>query len=111
MRRILKNAYGPDGPHIDSTEVKRWTDQFRAKDAREGLKRVVRNGIVGFSGSELRRLHVRATVVWGSDDDVDGVASGRAAARDLGAQFVEIPDAGHLSLLERPGPVAVAIAP
>jgi pimeloyl-ACP methyl ester carboxylesterase len=111
VRRVLKNAYGPHGPAIDGAEVKRWTDQFRAQDAREGLERVARNGIVGFSSADLRKLHVRATVVWGSDDDVDDVASGRKTAHDLGAQFVEIPDAGHLSPLERPGLVAVAIAP
>jgi pimeloyl-ACP methyl ester carboxylesterase len=111
VRRVLENAYGPHGPDIDSAEVRRWTDQFRAQDARKGLQRVVRNGIVGFSRSELRRLHVRATVIWGSNDDVDDVDSGRKTARDLGAQFVEIPDAGHLSPLERPALVASAIAP
>jgi pimeloyl-ACP methyl ester carboxylesterase len=111
VRRVLENAYGPHGPDIDSAEVRRWTDQFRAQDARKGLQRVVRNGIVGFSRSELRRLHVRATVIWGSNDDVDDVDSGRKTARDLRAQFVEIPDAGHLSPLERPALVASAIAP
>jgi pimeloyl-ACP methyl ester carboxylesterase len=111
VRRVLKNAYGPHGPGIDGSEVNRWTDQFRAKGARDGLRRIVRNGIVGFSGAQLRKLNVRATVVWGSDDDVDDIASGRKTARDLRAEFIEIPDAGHLSPLERPGLVASAIAP
>jgi pimeloyl-ACP methyl ester carboxylesterase len=111
VRRVLKNAYGPHEPGIDGSEVKRWTDQFRAKGARDGLRRIVRNGIVGFSGAQLRKLNVRATVVWGSDDDVDDIASGRKTARDLRAEFIEIPDAGHLSPLERPGLVASAIAP
>jgi pimeloyl-ACP methyl ester carboxylesterase len=91
--------------------VKRWTDQFRAKDARKGLERLAKNGIVGFSSAQLRAMKVRAVVVWGSDDNVDDQDLGRATARDLGAQFVEIPDAGHLSMLERPGLVASAILP
>jgi pimeloyl-ACP methyl ester carboxylesterase len=111
VRRVLKDAYGPHGPHLDGAEVARWTDQFRAKDARKGLQRVARNGIVGFTRAELRRLKVDALVVWGADDQVDGIKSGRATAHDLHAQFVEIPEAGHLSMLERPGLVASAIAP
>jgi pimeloyl-ACP methyl ester carboxylesterase len=111
VRRLLKDAYGPHGPRIDGAEVKRWTDQFRAKDARKGLQRMAKNGIVGFSSAQLRRMKVKAVVVWGSDDNVDDQGLGRSTARDLGAQFVEIPDAGHLSMLERPGLVASAISP
>ena len=111
VRRVLRNAYGPHGPAVDDAEVDRWTDQLRAKDARQGLERIATNGIVGFSRSELRRLKIDALVVWGSEDDVDASSAGRATARDLHAQFVEIPEAGHLSPLERPGLVASAIAP
>jgi pimeloyl-ACP methyl ester carboxylesterase len=111
VRRVLKDAYGPHGPPIDGAEVKRWTDQFRAKDARKGLQRMAKHGIVGFTRAQLRRMKVSAIVVWGSDDNVDDQDLGRATARDLDAQFVEIPDAGHLSMLERPGLVASAISP
>jgi pimeloyl-ACP methyl ester carboxylesterase len=111
VRRILKDAYGPHGPRIDGAEVKRWTDQLRAKDARVGLQRIAKHGIVGFTSAQLRRMKVTAVVVWGSDDNVDDLGLGRATARDLHAQFVEIPDAGHLSMLERPGLVASAISP
>jgi pimeloyl-ACP methyl ester carboxylesterase len=111
VRRLLRNAYGPHGPKLDDAEVDRWTDQLRAKDAREGLERMAKHGIVGYSRPELRRLRIRALVVWGSDDAVDSKSEGQATARDLRAQFVEIPEAGHLSMLERPGLVASAIAP
>jgi pimeloyl-ACP methyl ester carboxylesterase len=111
VRRVLRDAYGPHGPRVDGSEVERWTDQFRARDARKGLSRIAKNGIVGFTSTQLRRMKVKAVVVWGSDDKVDDQDLGRATARDLAAQFVEIPDAGHLSMLERPGLVASAIAP
>jgi pimeloyl-ACP methyl ester carboxylesterase len=110
-RRVLRNAYGPHGPNVDGAEVDRWTDQLRATDARQGLQRVATNGVVGFSRSELQRMKIHALVVWGTDDEVDDLAAGRKTATDLHAQFVEIPDAGHLSMLERPGLVASAIAP
>jgi len=111
VRRVLRNAYGPHGPAIDDAEVDRWTDQFRAKGARQGLERVAQNGIVGFSPTELQRMKIDALVIWGSDDKVDAAAEGRATARDLHAQFAVVPEAGHLSMLERPGLVASAIAP
>ncbi|MBA3843295.1 MAG: alpha/beta hydrolase [Actinobacteria bacterium] len=56
-------------------------------------------------------MKIKALVVWGAEDSVDNGTAGRASARDLGAQFVEIPGAGHLSMLARPGLVASAIAP
>jgi pimeloyl-ACP methyl ester carboxylesterase len=111
VKRMLKSAYGPNRPPLDATEINRWTDPFRAKDARQGLERVARNGIAGFSRSDLKRMKIKALVVWGADDSVDDVAAGRTSARDLRAQFVEIPGAGHLSMLARPGLVASAIAP
>ena len=51
-----------------------------------------------------------ALVVWGANDDVDPVASGRQGARDLRARFVLIPNAGHLSMLVAPTAVARAIS-
>ena len=111
VRRVLRNAYGPHGPRVGDVEVDRWTDQLRAKDARQGVQRIAKNGIVGFTRAQLQRLRIEALVVWGSDDHVDEPKEGRATARDLGAQFVLVPEAGHLSMLERPGLVASAIAP
>jgi pimeloyl-ACP methyl ester carboxylesterase len=110
-RRVLRNAYGPHGPKVGDAEVDRWTDQLRAKDARQGLQRITKNGVVGFSRAQLRGSKIDALVVWGSNDTVDEPKEGRATARDLGAQFVLVPEAGHLSMLERPGLVASAIAP
>jgi pimeloyl-ACP methyl ester carboxylesterase len=110
VKRIVANAYGPKHPTIDSAEIRRWTDPFRAKDARRALEGMARNGIAGFTRQDLRRVHVPALVVWGASDDVDPVASGRQTARDLRARFVLVHGAGHLSMLAAAHAVAAAIA-
>jgi len=106
VRRIVANAYGPKHPKIDT---RLWTDQFRAKDARRALQALGRQGILGVTRQDLRRVKTRALVVWGAEDGVDSVASGRQTARDLGVRFVLVPHAGHLSMLAQPRAVARAI--
>jgi pimeloyl-ACP methyl ester carboxylesterase len=54
-------------------------------------------------------VHGPRLVVWGADDTVDSVAAGRATAALLRTRFVEIPAAGHLSMLAAPAAVARAI--
>ena len=109
VKRIIANAYGPHHPPIDAAQVRRWTNPFRAKDARKALEGMVEHGIAGFSHADLRRVHVQALVVWGAKDDVDPVGEGRRSASDLGARFVLVPDAGHLSMLANALAVARAI--
>jgi len=111
VRRVLRNAYGPADPPLDARSLRLWTDQFEARGARGAFRSILQNGIAGFTPAELRRLHVKAVVVWGADDRVDSPAAGRQTARDLHAGFVSIPHAGHLSMLTAPNSVAVAIAP
>jgi pimeloyl-ACP methyl ester carboxylesterase len=107
VRRILANAWGPNRPRVLRTEP--WLDQLRAQGAREAFRGLFERGIPGFSRAQLRQTHVQALVVWGADDTVDDPAAGRQTARDLGARFVSIPGAGHLSMLARPAAVAAAI--
>jgi pimeloyl-ACP methyl ester carboxylesterase len=45
-------------------------------------------------------------VIWGANDTVDSVTSGRATATALHTRFQAIPHAGHLSMLARPDAVA-----
>jgi pimeloyl-ACP methyl ester carboxylesterase len=110
VKRIVENAYGPKHPPIDGAEIRRWTDPFRAKDARRALEGMAQNGIAGFTRQGLRALHVPALVVWGASDNVDPVDSGRQSARDLRAPFVLVHGAGHLSMLAAAHDVASAIA-
>jgi len=110
VKRIIENAYGPNHPPIDNAEIRRWTDQFRARDARQALEGLARHGIAGLTRQDLRKLDVPALVVWGASDNVDPVASGRQSARDLRAPFVLVQGAGHLSMLEAAKAVAKAIS-
>jgi pimeloyl-ACP methyl ester carboxylesterase len=110
VKRLIENAYGPVHPKIDSAVIRRWTDPFRAKDARRALEGMAQHGIAGLTREELRSLHVPALVVWGANDNVDPVASGRQSARDLRAPFVLVHGAGHLSMLAAANAVASAIS-
>jgi pimeloyl-ACP methyl ester carboxylesterase len=110
VKKLLKNAYGPVHPKLDTAELDRWTDPFRAKDGRKALQGIAEHGIPGFTPSELRAMHVHALVVWGASDSIDSESAGRQSARDLHAPFVAVPNTGHLSMLEDPARVAAAIA-
>jgi pimeloyl-ACP methyl ester carboxylesterase len=70
---------------------------------------LVAHGLPGISLDELKKIKVPRAVVWGADDHVDSVASGRATAAALGVTLELIPDAGHLSMLARPARVAARI--
>jgi pimeloyl-ACP methyl ester carboxylesterase len=106
---VIANAYGPNHPKIDHTEVEDWTDQLRADGADHAINRIVAHGIQGFSRAQLQAVRTDATVVWGSEDSVDSVSAGRQTAGDLHARFVLVPGAGHLALLTDPAAVARAI--
>lgn len=110
VRQILKQVYGPAHPKLDAAEIRRWTDPFRAESSLKALKGIAENGIAGFTRSELRQIHVPALVVWGADDTVDPASAGRQTAADLHARFVEVRNAGHISMLEASREVALAIA-
>jgi pimeloyl-ACP methyl ester carboxylesterase len=110
VKRLIENAYGPNHPPITNAEIRRWTDPFRAKDARQALEGMAQHGIAGVRRQDLQQLHVPALVVWGAKDDVDPVSAGRQSARDLRTRFVLVPRAGHLSLLVAPTAVARAIS-
>ena len=111
VKRLIANAYGPHHPTITGAEIRRWTDPFRAEDARRAIEGMAKHGIAGLTRPELRRLRVPALVVWGASDNVDPVAVGRQSARDLRAPFVLVHGAGHLSMLAAAHAVAAAIAP
>jgi pimeloyl-ACP methyl ester carboxylesterase len=110
VRRILDGAYAPRHPRLDDAEVARWTRPFRAAGTRKAFVGIAQAGIPGYSEAALRRMHVRARVVWGAEDGVDAVSAGRATARDLHAPLTLLPNTGHLSPLEAPARVAAVIA-
>jgi pimeloyl-ACP methyl ester carboxylesterase len=109
VERLLANAYGPNHPPLGHTLVTQWTRPLEAMGSEHALETMAGRKIVGFSAGQLGRVHIRATVVWGGEDDVDDSDAGRLAARELKAPFVVIPGVGHLSMLENPPAVARAV--
>jgi pimeloyl-ACP methyl ester carboxylesterase len=110
VKQILANVYGPHHPPLGDALAKRWTKQLEAVGAEHALETMAGRTLPGFPRATIQKIHVKATVVWGSEDSVDDLREGRQTATDLHARFVLIPDAGHLSLLSAPATVARAIA-
>jgi pimeloyl-ACP methyl ester carboxylesterase len=60
----------------------------------------------------LEKIAVPALVVWGAEDHVIRVEDGRrGAARLPAAEFVTIPDSGHLPMEERPAELLAVLLP
>ena len=110
FRRVLRQAYGPNGPPLTHAELARWQRPFRVAGTAQAFKEMLPNGIAGWTTTDLRGVHgVRAVVAWGALDSVDPVAAGRRTARLLRAPFLLLPRAGHLSMLVDPRGVAAAV--
>jgi pimeloyl-ACP methyl ester carboxylesterase len=109
FRRGLRNAWGPHPPPFDDSTVDAWQLPFRIPGTAAAFRSMLRYGIQGVPPEALRAVRVPRVVVWGADDTVDDVASGRRAAALLRTRFVLVPGAGHLSMLAAPGAVARAI--
>ena len=109
FRKGLKSAYGPYAPRLTDQEVERWQRPFRVAGTAAAFKQMIPHGIQGWSLDDLARVHVPTLVVWGAHDTIDTVSEGRASAKTLGAPFVLLPRAGHLSMLSEPVGVAQAV--
>jgi pimeloyl-ACP methyl ester carboxylesterase len=66
------------------------------------LKQLFAGGIPGLTLHQLAELRVPRAVVWGAEDNVDSLASGRITAAVLNARLQTVPRAGHLSMLAAP---------
>jgi pimeloyl-ACP methyl ester carboxylesterase len=109
FRKGLKSAYGPAAPHFTHEDIQRWQRPFRVAGTAAAFKQMIPHGIQGWKLDDLRRVHVPSLVVWGAHDTTDEVGAGRTTAHALGAPFVLLPRAGHLSMLVDPIGVANAI--
>ncbi len=109
VRRGLEGAFGKHPPRLDGETLEEWERPFKVQGTAAAFRSMLRYGIQGFQLADLRRVHTRATVVWGADDTVDAVSAGRVSARALGVPFTLIPGAGHLSMVVAPAAVARAI--
>jgi pimeloyl-ACP methyl ester carboxylesterase len=108
-RKGLRSAWGTGTPHFTGSFVEEWERPFRVSGTAAALASMLGHGIQGVSASTLENVRVPALVAFGSRDTVDPVSAGRQTAAFMHAPFVEIPGAGHLSMLARPALVARAI--
>jgi pimeloyl-ACP methyl ester carboxylesterase len=104
--KVLRNAWGPNPPSFSHATIAEFERPFRVDGTDAALKQLAGGGIPGVTLQDLSRLRVRRAVIWGAEDTVDSVASGRTSAAALHTHLVAIPGAGHLSMLVRPGAVA-----
>ena len=104
--RVLRNAWGPNAPHLTHGTLAEFERPFRVEGTDSALKQLLAGGIPGLTLARLAQLRVPRAVIWGADDTVDAVGSGRATASALNTKLQTIPHAGHLSMLAQPRAVA-----
>ncbi|MFJ9041191.1 alpha/beta fold hydrolase [Streptomyces sp. NPDC102406] len=102
--------HDPERGYLDPSGL---TDEQRAIQQANGRTMAAVAGPGMSDPSLLGRLNavnVPTLVIWGESDRIVTPAYGRAVARSVpGAQFVEIPEAGHLPHLEAPDATWAAI--
>ncbi|MGN6800067.1 MAG: alpha/beta fold hydrolase [Gaiellaceae bacterium] len=104
--RVVRNAWGPNAPKLSHSTLQQFERPFRVPGTAGSLRALVGRGLPGVSLGGLRKITVPRAVVWGADDNVDSIASGRASAAALGVPLQIVPGAGHLSMLAQPARVA-----
>jgi pimeloyl-ACP methyl ester carboxylesterase len=109
FRKGLDNAWGSSSPPFTKAFIDEWERPFRVSGTASAFASMLGQGIQGVSTATIAHVSVPRLVVWGSHDTVDSVSAGRETAALMHAPFVEIPGAGHLSMLAQPALVARAI--
>lgn len=104
--RIFRNAWGPNPPPTGHATLTQFERPFRVQGTEAAIKQLFSGGIPGLSLSQLARLHTPRAVIWGANDTVDSLASGRATAAALRTRLQLIPRAGHLSMMAQPRALA-----
>lgn len=104
--RVYKDAWGPDPPRPTHATLAQFERPFRVQGTETALKQLLAGGIPGLELAQLARLRIPRAVIWGADDTVDSVGSGRTTASALHTDLQLVPRAGHLSMLAQPKAVA-----
>jgi pimeloyl-ACP methyl ester carboxylesterase len=107
--RILRTAWGPHVPSLPHNTLAQFERPFRVAGTAAELRALVSQGLPGVPLDQLARIRTRGAVIWGADDTVDPLKSGRATAKALGVPLQVVPGAGHLSMLSQPARVAKLI--
>jgi len=109
VRRALRDAAGPHHPPFTDDFLDQWERPFEVRGTLDAFRSMLQYGIQGFQLADLRRVKVRALVLWGEHDTVDPVSAGRDSAKALRAPFRLLAGAGHLSMIGAPAELARAI--
>jgi pimeloyl-ACP methyl ester carboxylesterase len=104
--KVLRNGWGPNPPPFSHATLAEFERPFRVAGTDGAVKELASGGIPGLTLAKLALLRVPRAVIWGADDNVDSVASGRTSAAALHTRLVTIPGAGHLSMLAQPAVTA-----
>jgi pimeloyl-ACP methyl ester carboxylesterase len=104
--RVFRNAWGPNPPQPSHATLAEFERPFRVQGTEAALKQLFAGGIPGLTLAQLGRLRIPRAVIWGANDTVDSLASGRTTAAALHTPLRTVPDAGHLSMLAQPRAVA-----
>lgn len=107
--RVLRNAWGPSPPRLGEALLGQFERPFRVQGTGDALRQLFAGGIPGLTLRQLSELRVPRAVIWGAEDTVDSLASGRATARALHTALWLVPGAGHLSMLAQPEATAARI--
>ena len=91
--RVVRSTWGPVSPKLPHSTLVQFERPFRVAGTVAELRALVARGLPGVSLGDLARIKVRRAVVWGADDTVDSVASGRASAAALGVGLELVPGA------------------
>jgi pimeloyl-ACP methyl ester carboxylesterase len=100
--RVLRSAWGPNPPHPDHATLAQFERPFRVEGTATAFKQLFAGGIPGLTLTQLAHLRVPHAVLWGANDTVDSLGSGRTTAAALHTRLQTIPQAGHLSMLAQP---------
>ena len=107
--RVFRSAWGPDPPSSEHAALAEFERPFRVQGTDQALRQLVSGGVPGLTLGQLTHLRVPRAVIWGADDTVDSLASGRATAAALHTRLRTILQAGHLSMLAQPRATASRI--
>jgi pimeloyl-ACP methyl ester carboxylesterase len=107
--RVLRNAWGPKPAPTGHATLVQFERPFRVQGTDSALKQLFAGGIPGLTPQRLARLQVHRAVIWGAEDNVDSLASGRNTAAALHTRLLTIPRAGHLTMLAAPRATAARI--
>jgi len=102
VRRVLRNAWGPKPAPTGHATLVQFERPFRVQGTDSALRQLFAGGIPGLTLRRLARLRVPRAVIWGAEDNVDSLASGRSTAAALHTNLQTVPRAGHLTMLAAP---------